>query len=246
MTDTQQPIEAHAPGPGTLHNRASVMIQTFDAKRIVVGRRRSLDGKAHIVGLIDFGSRVRKVWDAAVKDDPYADWYLLRIEQAIHSARSRIGKELALMREHLARVPKGVAISTVTAKGIRIPLTFASPYGYMAAYLVADYDTLVRLARTALRHGLIGSGEGRLVISRGAKWIRSAFTLVTQWHHLDITRRDVVQGSQRAQMAQAIMGVLPDAVMEGRQRANQAPELTLVPLNKPSPGTLDLFRDKTA
>lgn len=246
MTHAQIPNATGGTGPGALHGRASVLIQTFDARRIVVGRRRSQDGKASIVGLIEFGSRVRKIWDAAAKDDPYADWYLVRIEEAIHRARTRIGRELALMRNHLESVPEGIEIAMVSSKGTRIPLTFACPYGYMAVYLVADYDLLVRQVRTALRHGLIGSGEGRVVIIRGAKWIRSVFALVTQWHHLDITRAAVRQGTRQAQMAEAIMGVLPEAVMAGKQRAKQAPKLTVVPVDAPGPRNLDLFRDKTA
>ena len=55
--------------------------------------------KSAIVGLIGFANRVRTLWHGARADDPYADWWLLQVEEILVQA----GHELVSLEQGIAK-----------------------------------------------------------------------------------------------------------------------------------------------
>ena len=72
--------------PGALRNQARLEIQTRQAQFLLGGRT----GPRGIIGLLQFGRRLGDIYQAVQRDDPYADWTLLRIEESIDAAKAFI------------------------------------------------------------------------------------------------------------------------------------------------------------
>lgn len=134
--------------PGELQGTATLLIQTRQAQRLFTGRA-SRQGKASIVGLRRFSGVMRAIWQAARRDDPYADWYLLRVLEGIEATSTDLDRLQWPLKVRLDSV-QGIEIDLAqSTTPLRVPLRFATPYGYMGAYLITDYDRLVRLVLTA-------------------------------------------------------------------------------------------------
>lgn len=210
--------------PGTLRGDACLVIQTRQAQRLVYGRKQSGE-QPGIIGLVRFGMLMKRIWVSAMLDDPYADWYLLQIDETLEAGRVEI-RQSKTQIDALLSSARGVEIGVAhSLKPARVPLQFANPYGYMGAYLVGDYDELVCAVLTARHVGLLGRDSAEQMLHRGGRLIRRAFLLPTEWKHCAVDRTDLQQNNQRAQTARAAMGELPQEVLEGTRRAHHAPEI---------------------
>lgn len=210
--------------PGTLRGDACLVIQTRQAQRLVYGRKQ-VGQQPGIIGLVRFGMLMKRIWVSAMLDDPYADWYLLQIDDTLETGRVEIRQSRNQIDELLGSA-HGVEITVAhSLKPARVPLQFANPYGYMGAYLVGDYDELVCAALTARHVGLLSRDHAEQVLQQGGRLIRRAFLLPTQWKHCAVDRTDLEQNNQRAQAARAAMGELPQDVLDGKHRARHAPEI---------------------
>jgi integrating conjugative element protein (TIGR03761 family) len=210
--------------PGNLQGAATLVIQTRQAQRLVNGRAKRKD-KAGIIGLNHFSRLIGAVWLAASQDDPYADWYLVQVLDAIEVARTELVRLHGEVRRQLQSI-QGVEIDLArSASPARLALHFATPYGYMGAYLIADYDELVRAILTAQHVGLLSREAGEAMIWGSTRQVRRIFTIPVGWKPLAVTREDVRQQNSSAQQAPEIMGHLPDPILAGTRRAGAAPVL---------------------
>ncbi|MEW8009042.1 MAG: PFL_4669 family integrating conjugative element protein [Candidatus Thiodiazotropha endolucinida] len=214
--------------PGTLRGDASIVIQTRQAQKLVYGRRKTED-KAHITGLVRFGMNMNRIWTSAGRDDPYADWALLRIEKTLTQARDRVKTVRQETEQLLANAAVGVTIDAAhSVEPVRIPLQFGNAYGYMGAYLISDFDQLVCTMLTARFVGLITYEKSAKALNDTASAIRHAFGLSSMWKFTLVTRNDIRNNTPmalKAQDAMAKMGELPKEIIDGSVRAQIAPEI---------------------
>ena len=160
------------PTLGALRGQAWLTVQTRQAQRLIQGRNGS-EEKPAIVGLVGFADRLRLIWHAARNDDPYADWWLIKIHEAIEQARAFIRQSQSEIDEKLTQ---SSAIEVETAESLRpyrIPLQFANPYAYQGAHLIGEYDTLVRTLLSGCHVGLLDRASSEQVRStRGSSYPR--------------------------------------------------------------------------
>jgi len=197
------------PTLGALRGQAWLTVQTRQAQRLIQGRNGS-EEKPAIVGLVGFADRLRLIWHAARNDDPYADWWLIRIHEAIEQARAFIRRSQSEIDEKLAQ---SSAIEIETAESLRpyrIPLQFANPYAYQGAHLIGEYDTLVRTLLTGCHVSLLDRASSAQFVQHGGRRIRGTFALPQGYRFLN-------------RQAQSLMGDLPPAVLSGEQQAPQVP-----------------------
>lgn len=215
--------------PGTLRGDASLEIQTRQAQQLVYGRRKTED-KEHITGLVRFGMNMKRVWASAGRDDPYADWALLRIEETLTQARKKINTMRQETEQLLENAAVGVEIDVAhSLEPVRVPLQFANAYGYMGAYLISDYDQLVCTILTARFVGLLPSNKSTKSLHNTATLIRHAFGLSSLWKFTLVTRNDVRNNTPmalKAKEAMSMMGELPQEIIDGSKRAQIAPEIS--------------------
>lgn len=210
--------------PDALRSHWIVEIHTRQAMRLVQGRRAGEQGPA-IPGLWRFGSQLTSIWNGAMRDDPWADWWLLRIEEGLAGAR----EEIQALRQHidavLAQSPAVEIEVAASLRPVRLDLMFTNPYGYQGGHLLVDYDHLVRHVLTARHVGLLNQATSQKMLHNGARALRRVYGLPQGYKYTGVTREDVRQGNRRAQRALEAMGEVPAEVLEGARRAELAPEI---------------------
>ena len=219
--------------PGSLRSEFLLTIQTREAQKLVAGRRveiadplhQSTRQVEHIMGLPSFGKRMSGLWVAAQYDDPYADWYLLQIETALNAAKNAIAEKTKELSQLLGNVDAIKIKASHSISPIEFNLSFANPYGYQGAYLIAEFDALACAVMTAWHIGLIDRKPKREILASASKLIRRAFLLSTRWQFTGATRTAIRANEQTAQEAQIKMGILPQEILDLKQRAKIAPEI---------------------
>jgi len=74
---------------GSLRSAMSLTLHTHHASRIWHGRAPS-EGKPGIVGLNGFVAIMTKLKRGAEQDDPYSDWWMLRIEDKLSTTKEQL------------------------------------------------------------------------------------------------------------------------------------------------------------
>jgi len=222
------PPRALGEQPGGLRSSTRMTIQTRQAQKLVLGRKRSKDVQP-IIGLLDFGRRMRLLWLSAQADDPYADWYLLKIEEAIDQAKTVMSEKKQWLDDVLDSMPGFEIDVAQSLQPIQVPIAFQNPYGYMGAYLIADYDALCCSIFTATHIGLIDRSIATNLYSQTGKSIRRTFDLAAKWKFSGATRDDISANSPIAIKAIAIHGECPEPILKKTKRAKIAPEIRVRP-----------------
>jgi integrating conjugative element protein (TIGR03761 family) len=207
-------------------------IQTRQAQRLVYGRRAD-GGKPAIFGLLRFGTMLRPIWEGAATDDPWADWCLVQIERDLLEAREALEALMAQIQKRLNSLPALDVAVAQSVEPVKVDLTFTSPYAFMGAYLLADYDVLVRSVLTGRHVGLFDRDTAERTLREGGRIVRRAFNTAQGYKYLGVCREDVRQGTKKAARAAEMLGSLPQAVVDGTLRAAHAPDIRPVS-NKPS------------
>jgi integrating conjugative element protein (TIGR03761 family) len=210
--------------PGALRSQATMEIQTRQAQRLVYGRMAS-EGKHEIVGLLRFAAMLRPIWSGSMADDPYADWWLVKIERELTQARDQLKHMENTVEQHLTDAP---AINVAVAQSLspaKLELNFSNPYAFHGAYLLADYDALVRAILTARHVGLMDLRTSEKLLAEGGRYLRAAYETGKGYRYMGVKRSDLAQGTAKARKAIETLGELPQPVITGELRATYAPKL---------------------
>jgi integrating conjugative element protein (TIGR03761 family) len=207
--------------PGVLRGGATLTLQTHQAQRRVKGRGHTAERPA-IIGLLGFATLLRPIWHGARADDAYADWWMLKVHEALEQARLRIE---GASREVTTRLETLEAIDVAepsSLKPARVTLYFSNPYAFRGARLVGLYDGLVRMTLSARHVGLLTRDEAEQALHQGGRQIRRAFLSPLGYRLTGVSRRDLDQGTAKALQARDAMGEVPADVRRGERRAPHA------------------------
>ena len=218
--------------PGALRSQTTLEVQTRQAQRLVYGRRSEV-GKPAIVGLLRFGTMLRPIWDGAAADDPWADWSLVQIERDLTEAKEALAALMDRMEQALKSKPAMDVALAQSVEPVKVDLAFASPYAFMGAYLLADYDALARAVLTGRHIGIFDRDTAERALREGGRIVRRAFNTAQGYRYVGVCREDVRQGTQKAQRAAEMLGSLPQEVADGTLRAAHAPDIRPI-ADKPS------------
>ena len=214
--------------PGALHGQVWLTIQTHQAQQLFRGRNGSPD-KPTIIGLIGFANRLRVIWQAARHDDPYADWWLIKVHEAIQDAGSDIRNRQAELHRKLEQMPAMEVRVAASQRPYRVHLQFANPYAYRGAQLLAEYDRLVCTALTARHIGLL-DGEACVHVHKVcARKLRAIFMMPQNYRFLKLDRASVRKGTGRSHEARQAMGEVPDDILSGERQAPVTPRKVQFP-----------------
>ena len=214
--------------PGVLQGQVWLSVQTQQAQRLIHGRK-AIPGKPTIIGLVGFADRLRILWLAARRDDPYADWWLIQVHEAIESASASISRERAALDNRLAQMP-GMEVSVAAStRPYRIQLQFANPYAYRGAQVLSEYDRLICTALTARHIGLLDGATYRQTQESCARKLRALFLIPQGYRLLKIDRETVRLNKGRSSEARQLMGVVPEDILSGERLAPFAPRKVNVP-----------------
>ena len=210
--------------PGRLRNFVEMTLQTRQAQRLLQGRR-GADGKPPIIGLYRYGAIVRTIWASAARNDPYADWSLLQVEQALSESKDELAALKRTIESDLDRMSAVQVDRAHSTEPAKVELTFSNPYGYMGGWLLVDMDELVLSALTARHVGLMTRDASVRLLQAAGRAVRRAFASAQGYRTTAVTRKDIIDGTRRAEIAKQAMGELPQAVIDGKLRAEHAPAI---------------------
>lgn len=210
---------------GALRSDMKLTLHTHHASRIWHGRAAS-EGRAAIVGLNGFVSVMGKIKRGAEQDDPYSDWWMLRIEEKLEQTKATLQALREQVDLALAEVPMALSLGeNLNVQPVKLPLFVNAQLGFMAVYLLADYDDIARKLILAHHTALIDRSTLERWLNEGAHALRSLFSLAQQFRYSGCTRDDFAAKNAAARAALEKYGELPQEVLEGTRRSRFAPPI---------------------
>ena len=185
-------------------------------QRLLQGRPAS-EGKAAIIGLFGFAERLREVWGAARVADPYALWWLIKVEDAYSAARTRIENEKSSVQRALDAETAFDLENVSGGSPCRIELNFACPYAFWGARLLKSFDQLALATSMAERLGARSEARDGGNRFRCERAIRALFASPQGYRAVGVSKQDVMQASEAAIQARELMGDLPQVVLSGER-----------------------------
>ena len=211
--------------PGRLFGSIPFEIHTMDAQLLFLGY--VTKGS---VGLLQFAGQMTAIWDASEKDDPYADWYLLKVYDAIIQLRNQLAQIIQDYKEKI-RVTYGqtnlLFTPFVSQKPVIKNLWFRTQYGYLGAGVVGDFDELMRVVLTANRVGVLLDKTQDAIRSEWVERVISLFQLPFKWQSFTLTRADIKADNDAAKSAQKALGKVPSNVLDKTLRSPFSPYINL-------------------
>lgn len=203
----------HSLVPGKLRGEAVLTLQTQQAARLVRGRAQTAD-KPAIIGLLGFAALCRTIWHGTRADDPYADWWQLRVDSALAHSRSEIDTSAAQLDTVLA-CDDGLTVEPARSdKPVRIALNFTNPDAFRAAQLIGRYDRLACRALTLGHTGGLTRQDAMQLVNTGGRAVRRALQSAVGYRLLGIDRDAVRQQTARAAYARQLMGECPESLLD--------------------------------
>ncbi len=220
---TNEPLQLNL---GSLRSAMSLTLHTHHASRIWHGRAAG-DGRAAIVGLNGYVSDMNKMKRGAEQDDPYSDWWMLRIEEKLDQTKTALQALREQVDQALAGVPTALTLGeNLNVQPVKLPLFVNAQLGFAAVYLLADYDDVVRKLILAHHTALIDRSTLERWLNDGAHALRSLFSLAQQFRYSGTTRDDFAAKNAAARAALEKYGELPQDVLEGTRRSRFAPPIS--------------------
>jgi len=169
---------------------------------------------------------MNKMKRGAEQDDPYSDWWMLRIEDKLTQTKAGLQALREQVDQALADVPPALSLGeNMNVQPVKLPLFVNAQLGFMAVYLLADYDDLARKLILAHHTALIDRSTLERWLNDGAHALRSLFSLAQQYRYSGTTRDDFAAKNAAARAALEKFGELPQDVLEGTHRSRFAPPI---------------------
>ena len=160
---------------------------------------------------------------------PYADWALLRADHRIPELRRALDRQAQLFSAELKkRADKGLGFGILKSREPKVlELGFRSPYGYVIAELIVEFDYYVRVVKTLGRKALFSDKEAHDAIRQFTRPMRAAFeefirfeTWLTKPDLLALSRADFLPGAdanaqKRVAAVTGIFGAVPAGIYAG-------------------------------
>lgn len=210
---------------GSLRSAMSLTLHTHHASRIWHGRAAS-EGRPGIMGLNGFIAVMNKMKRGAEQDDPYSDWWMLRIEEKLDQTKSGLQTLREQVDQVLADIPSALSLGeNLNVQPVKLPLFVNAQLGFMAVYLLADYDDLARKLILAHHTALIDRHTLERWLNEGGHALRSLFSLAQHYRYSGTKRDDFAANNAAARAALEKYGELPQDVLEGTRRSRYAPPI---------------------
>lgn len=210
---------------GPMRSSMELTIHTYHASRMWFGRR-STDNKIGIMGLSGFLAITNRIIQGSIQDDPYSDWWMIKIEQKIKDIKERIEGAKQQVKQVFESIPSTFTLSeNLNLQPATVSIYANSPLGFLAVYLVAEYDEIVRNILLARHIGLIDYDTHDAWIDHCGHLLRSLFVMAQSYRYSGTKRDDFAANNAAARAAIEKFGEVPKDVLEGTLRSKYSPPL---------------------
>lgn len=217
-------------GPGKLVMKASMQLHTRLAVNMFRGRRSDTERGVHAIqGLLGFAQKVSTVWTGASNDDPIADLYLIRVEEAFDRASTLLDMTTGVIKELLSGMEGFEIDVSESDKPVVVEMQFLTPWSWQAASLLRRYDELIRMCLTARHIGLLTQDEWQQTVRKVGNAIRHLFKVPDDYLFTGLRRFRMGGRIKRARSMYAKHGMefptIPQEVLALTRRARFAPPI---------------------
>jgi integrating conjugative element protein (TIGR03761 family) len=183
---TNEPLQLNL---GSLRSAMSLTLHTHHASRIWHGRA-AADGRPGIVGLNGYIAVMNKMKRGSEQDDPYSDWWMLRIEDKFDQTKTTLQSLREQVDQAWPALPPALSLGeNLNVQPVNLPLFVNAQLGFAAVYLLADYDDIARKLILAHHTALIDRSTLERWLNEGAHALRSLFSLAQQYRYSGDARR---------------------------------------------------------
>lgn len=232
--------------PGALKVELSSTIHSKEAKDLFYGRKKDKDNNQNeIIGVNGFANRMKVIFSAARNDDPYADYFLIKVEQTLKNTQKNLND---ILKKLNAKKPKNIKLNFQSVAPITINTAYSTTFANMAVQLLLRADEVFLLVH-ALRHvAAITRTEEQTLLNgnsnqKGIKTIiRSCFLSQLGYAFTNVNRKDIDLMTNSAMTAYTKMesalkqngdDKLPDCILDRTCRSEHAPNIRVtVDFNK--------------
>ncbi|EPC00566.1 hypothetical protein L861_06410 [Litchfieldella anticariensis FP35 = DSM 16096] len=211
---------------GALRSKIELTLHTHHAVRLWHGRGVE-SGLPQIIGMRQFLLLAGKIKQNAAKDDPYADYWLLKLDDRLKHARIQLDQRLNQSHTLLEKLPAELEVEeNLNQQPMRIPVFTGGQHGWLALRLLIDFDRFVREVMLAHHVALIGRRQTDDLIRTGGHVLRSLCASPQKYPGFSgATRDDFAANNAKAREAIEKYGELPQDVLKGIRRSDFAPAL---------------------
>ncbi|MEC8917628.1 MAG: TIGR03761 family integrating conjugative element protein [Pseudomonadota bacterium] len=215
------------PRVGQLRSKIEMTLHTYPA--VLAWHGRGVEsGKPQVVGLKQFLSLAGRVHQAAGRDDPYADNWLIMLEEKVDETRQSLQQLETRVSQVLKQIPEGLDVSrNVSQQPFLTPVFTGGQMGWQAVMLLMQYDSIVRDVLLANHIGLLGNKQrGAMIRDQGGHALRSLCYAPVKFPGFSgATRDDFAANNAKARNALEKYGELPQDILEGTRRSEFAPTI---------------------
>ncbi|RUS67780.1 hypothetical protein CUZ56_00257 [Saezia sanguinis] len=210
---------------GSLRSQMRLTLHTHHAARMWRGRPPK-DGVPGIIGLNGFLAFTNKMARFASQDDPYADWWLIRVEEKLSDVKTRLAEIKEQLEAIYVNVPAAMSLGeNLNLQPANIAIFANSPLGFLAIFLLAEFDEITRQLVLAHHTALIDRNTLDRYLDHCSHHLRSLFTLVQRYRDSQVTREDFAAGNTAASTAIEKFGEIPADILNGTRRSRFAPPI---------------------
>lgn len=231
--DLQQRTRRTNPHPGALRGVTTITLETVSGADLYYGlnENKGSGGRVRrIVGLRRFNDLLTRIWENA-PTDPWALWYLVRIEAAIDKSQARVESMLKDYRNLLNDLKITYKQSSSRAP-LKIEVKFAAPLGYRAANLVVTADDAIRLILHAHHVGMVEDSLAQGDLHAVGRSVRGAFETASSYQDFGVSYQSLKKREPQTLRAIEKMGEVPPEILSGEKLPRQVPKMRLT-TNKP-------------
>ena len=212
---------------GPLRTTVTIELHTHLATRTWSGRQPNPEEKVHgIIGMPRLLNILNVIRLDAFADNPYADLWMLRLEERLLSAREEMNILIDSMKTVFSQLPEMMTVqSCASIQPARFPVFAGTQLGFIAIYLLTDFDELMRKSLLAHHMALLSRVELNDLRQHGGNLIRSILVLAQKYRRIPVTRQDIRERNARAVAAEELVGPVPEDIFDGTHRSAYSPPL---------------------
>ncbi len=200
--------------PGHLDSEGTLHIKTRIAQR-------------HFLPLLTFAKQIKVIYRAARSDDPYADAYLIQVEQMLDKTQQSIQESITFYQQCLSSYPDLFLSLADTEKPLRLPVRFSTPYGYIAARLLVDFDRLSRHIVSLYQWGLLAEMPLGTLLHQLSRPLNRLWGTTKNWKPSGLTRSMLLESIAQNTETTSSTQKLDPRILNKELRAKYAPRILM-------------------